>query len=135
MFDLIIPLDGRSYCDRKELMSYLGLQQKPDINGDERYTKGKINDKQFIIADLTKDLSGYFYGEETPIPYKISGVCHFTFYPFCEVINELLSAVINFNSDLFVDDDCDNIMNICDYKNLVKKEKVYPFTYSPKDVL
>lgn len=127
MFNLIILLDGRSYYNRKELISYLGLQQQPDINGDELYTK-EANGDQYILANVTKDLSGYFYEEEaTPIPYEIAAVCHFTFYPFCEVINELLSAVISFNSDLFVDDDNDNIINICDYKNLVRKKKVYPF--------
>ena len=50
-----------------------------------------------------------------------------------EIINELLSAIISFNSELFVDDDHDNILNICDYKKMAAKKEVYPFTYYSKD--
>lgn len=134
MFDLIIILDGKSYYNRKELVSLLDLQRQPDINGDELYTR-ETNGKQHIIANVTKDLSEYFYEEEETLPYEIAGVCHFTFYPFLEPVNEILPAVIDFNSGLFVDDDNGNIINICEYKELVSKEKVYPFTYVPKEML
>lgn len=137
MFDLIILLDGTSYYNRNKLMSCLGLQQQPDINGDEQYVKQytKEQNKQFLIASITKGLSGYSYDEEEiiTVPYDISGVCHLIFYPFREVVNELLSAITDFNSELYVDDDHGNIVNICDYKILVKKKKVYPYTYCSKD--
>lgn len=131
MFDLIILLDGKSYYNRNKIMSCLGLQQQPDINGNELYAKK--DNEQHIIANIIKGVSGYFYEDEVTIPYNISGVCHLSFYPFCEIINELLSAIIDFNSELYVDDDNGNIVNICDYKTLVKKEKVYPYTYCSKD--
>lgn len=131
-FDLIILLDDRSYYNRNELMSCLGLQQCPDINGDELYAKDDKENERYIIADITKDLSDYSENDVT-LPYNVCGVCHLRFYPFDDIINEILSAIIGFNSELFVDDDNDNILNICDYKNLVAERKVYPYTYCSKD--
>lgn len=127
MLDLIILLDGKSYYNRKELISCLELQQSN--NSEELYSKR--DNKRDLLAHFTKDLGDYLE-EDTTIPYNVSGVCHFTFYPF-EIINELISAIISFNSELFVDDDHGNILNICDYKKLAAKKKVYPFTYYSKD--
>ncbi len=127
MLDLIILLDGKSYYNREELISCLELQQSN--NGEELYSNR--DSKRSLIAHFTKDLGDYLE-EEITLPYNVCGVCHLTFSPF-EIINELLSAIISFNSELFVDDDHGNILNICDYKNLVAKKKVYPFTYCSKD--
>lgn len=127
MLDLIILLDGKSYYNRKELISCLELQQSN--NGEELYSNR--DSKRSLIAHFTKDLGDYLE-EEITLPYNVCGVCHLTFSSF-EIINELLSAIISFNSELFVDDDHGNILNICDYKNLVAKKKVYPFTYCSKD--
>ena len=109
-FDLIILLDHKSFYNKNELMSCLGLQQCPDINGDELYAKDDKENEGFIIADITKDLSDYSEND-IKIPYNVFGVCHLKFYPFDDIINELLSAIIGFNSELFVDDDNDNIVN------------------------
>ena len=127
MLDLIILLDGKSYYNRKELISCLELQQSN--NSEELYSNR--DSKRSLIAHFTKDLGDYLE-EEITVPYNVCGVCRLTFSSF-EIINELLSAIISFNSELFVDDDHGNIVNICDYKNLVAKKKVYPFTYFSKD--
>lgn len=61
------------------------------------------------------------------VPYKISGVCHLTFYP-PDMIEQLLYSIIQFNSELFVVGDHNNILNICDYKKIIKRKKTNPYT-------
>lgn len=129
MFDLFILFDSRSYYNRNELIINLGLLQQSNINGEERYSKNE--NEKYIIAEFTKN-TGYYVENEITLPYNLFGECHLSFYPF-EIIKELLSAIISFNSELFIDDDHDNILSVCDFKNLVEKRKVYPYTYCHND--
>jgi len=126
MFDLIILLDGKSYFKRSELISSLKLQHSDNHPEEELYSKG--DNKNCLLAYFTKDLNDYSDDDYAVIPYKVSGVCHLTFYPF-ELINEILYSIAQFNSELFVDDDHGNILGVCDYKILAEKKKVYPYTY------
>ncbi len=130
MFDLIILFDGKSYYNRNELTDLLGLSHHLDSSGEEIYSKGEKDNA--LIINFTDDLSDYSEDEISKIPYKVSGLCYVTFYPF-EAIYDILFNVIRFNDELFADDDHGNIINICEYKDLVKKKKVYPFNYYSKD--
>ena len=128
MFDLFVFFDGKSYYNRNELKARLGLDQQQKPNGEEIYSK-KERDSHFLI-EFSNDLNDYSYSEDeiNRIPYNVCGLCHIVFYPF-DFIYDLLSVLIGFNDDLFVDDDHDNILSVCDYKDLLHNKKVYPFTY------
>lgn len=127
MFDLFVLFDGKSYYNRNELKESLDLTKCSDSNEEELYSKEE-KDYHFIV-DFTNDPNDYNYSEDelNKVPYKVAGFCHITFYPF-DAIYDVLSAIIGFNDELFTDDDNGNIVNICEYKELVKKRKVYPLS-------
>lgn len=125
MCDLFVLLDGKSYYNRNELILSLGLQHT-DIDDEEIYSKRE--DKSDLFACFTKDIDDFISEVETSaVPYKISGVCHLTFYP-PDMTEQLLYSVIQFNDDLFVVGDHNDILNICDYKKIIKRKKTYPYT-------
>lgn len=125
MCDLLVLLDGKSFYNRKELILSLGLQRS-DINDEEIYSKRE--DQNDLFACFTKDINDCISEEDmSAVPYKISGVCHLTFYP-PDMIEQLLYSIIQFNSELFVVGDHNDILNICDYKKNIKRKKTYPYT-------
>lgn len=125
MCDLFVSLDGKSFYNRKELILSLGLQRS-DINDEEIYSKRE--DQNDLFACFTKDINDCISEEDmSAVPYKISEVCHLSFYP-PDMTEQLLYSVIQFNSDLFVVGDHNNILNICDYKKIIKRKKTYPYT-------
>ncbi len=133
MYDLFVLFDGRSYYNRNELKKSLNLKECSDSNEEELYFD---EGKKYFIVDFTNDPNDYNYSEDelNKIPYKVAGACHIAFYPF-DAIYDVLPTIIDFNGELFIDDDNGNIVNICEYKELVKKKKVFPFTYYSKKYL
>lgn len=125
MCDLFILLDGKSYYNRNELILGLGLQHS-DIDDEEIYSKREGQND--LLACFTKDIDDCISEEDTSaVPYIISGICHLTFYP-SDMIDQLLYSIIQFNDDLFVVGDHNDILNICDYKKIIKRKKTYPYT-------
>ncbi len=79
-------------------------------SGAERYSRETAEGRYYIDfdADIIRD---YSQAELDMVPYKVCDVCHITYYPPA-MISGITDKLMEYDSDVFADDDHGNIMSI-----------------------
>lgn len=128
VLNLIVFFHNGSFFHREKIKKLFGLKPVISDKNGTRYSGIFSGGRCYFDFADKNNLSDYSDEELAQIPYTVCDVCIITYYPF-DIIYDLLDQLIEFDIGLYVDDDNDHIMNICDYREKLQKEEVYPFTY------
>lgn len=121
MYDLFIffQCDAASACER--LKAAFGKNACISVIDDNRlYAEFQGGHFFMDISD-----SGYAFSDDelAQIPYKVSCICDIT-YSFNNMTSYIIDSLTDYDNSLYVDDDHDNIMNICEYKKKLLKDEI-----------
>lgn len=123
MFDFFIFMKDdidKSYDKFKRIFESYGI--KP--NDGMKSFFGTYNEGHYYF-NFSSDIE-YSKMELMTVPYKVICTCDITFIPY-ETLYFLIDKIIDFDSQFYVDDDHDNIMNVCKYKEKMLMKNVYPY--------